>query len=128
MSSVERQESIWAHVDEMSIEALLAALKESDIMATLGITPEDLELAYSDTDFLATLRITYEFLVVLKESSVLDTFYKLPRQDQAHFLRWIGGTDDGALRRKRTETLVSAIEASPLGGSAKSHWEARNVL
>jgi hypothetical protein len=108
-------------VDEIPLEALLAALNESDIMATLGITSEDLELAHGDTDLLATLQITYEFLLVLKESSVLDTFYKLPRQDQAHFLRWIGATDDSELRRKRTETLVSAIEASPLGGSAKSH-------
>ena len=127
MSSMERPESVWAQVDEVSIEALIAALKESDIMATLGITSEDLEAAYSDTDLLATLRITYEFLVVLKEASVLDTFYKLPRQDQGHFLRWIGATDDGGLRRKRTETLVSAIEASPLGGSAKSHRDSRSV-
>lgn len=122
---MERPEPGWAQVDEVSVEAMLAALKESDIMATLGITSEDLESAYSDSDLLATLRIAYEFLVVLNESSVLDTFYKLPRQDQAHFMRWVGSIDDVDLRRKRTETLVSAIEASPLGGSAKSHREKR---
>lgn len=126
MSSMEHPESVSAPIGEVSIEELLDALKESDIMTTLGITPQDLELAYSDTDLLATLRITHEFLVVLKESLVLDTFYKLPRQDQAHFLRWVGSTDDRGLRRKRTETLVSAIEASPLGGSAKSHRESRS--
>ena len=119
MSRAEQPESTG--VEELSKEELLVALTESGILETLGVTTAELELARSDSDLLATLRITYEFVVILREYSVLNTFYGLPRRDQLQFLRWIGATGDVSLRRKRTELLVSAIEASPLGGGARVH-------
>ena len=44
--------------DPLSADELLAALKDSEALATLGITQQDLLLARRDSDLLATLSIT----------------------------------------------------------------------
>lgn len=80
------------------------------------MTREDLEMARTDHDLLATLRITLEFLVALTDAGALETFFSLPRPDQSRFLRWVCTTDDRDLRKRLTSTLISAMEAAPLGG------------
>lgn len=52
---------------------------------------------------------------MFKKAAVLDVFRQLPKVEQTRFLFWIGATDDRELRIKRTETFVSALNASPLG-------------
>ena len=110
-----RLASIDAAVESMPVDDLLAALSGSGILDTLVMTNEDLLLAHSDSDLLATLKITYEFSVALRNAEVLDIFFKLPRVDQANFLRWIGTTADRDLRRDRTQTFIAALHSSPLG-------------
>lgn len=55
-----------------------------------------------------------ELLMTFDDAGVLDTFFRLPKGDQANFLRWIGATDDPAIRDRRTDTFVSALQAAPL--------------
>ena len=93
---------------------VLAALIGSNVLETLEITHDDLAPARSDSDLLETLRITYAVLIAIEEAGVLDTFFRLPRTDQADFLRWIGATDDAGVREGRTTTFVSALQAAPL--------------
>ena len=99
---------------EPSVDLILAALIGSNVLETLEITQEDLVRARRDADLLETLTITYELLVAFEEAGVLDTFFRLPRGDQANFLRWIGSTDDLGTRATRTTTFVSALQAAPL--------------
>ena len=65
--------------------------------------------------------------MVFDDSGVLDTFFRLPKGDQANFLRWIGSTDDPEIRSRRTETFVSALEAAPLapGHSSREVFDHR---
>jgi hypothetical protein len=121
MSTAERREEFLAGVEDISVDELLSALSGSKILDTLEISNEDLRLARSDSDLLETLRITYEIQAALIDFNVLDTFFRLPKADQADFLRWIGMTDDPDLRRNRIEAFVSALEESPLAGIATSH-------
>ena len=100
----------------MPVDDLLAVLRDSRMLKALEITNEDLLRARSDSDLLETLRITYEVLSALRDSDALGTFLQLPTADQASFLRLIGSTDDPDLRHHRTDTFVSALEESPLGG------------
>jgi hypothetical protein len=101
--------------EQITADDLLIALKEADVLKTLQITLDDLLIATEDTDVAETLRITYEVLVALKDSDVLEIFRRLPREDQANFLRWIGMTADLDARRRRTDALVLAISTSPFG-------------
>ena len=100
--------------ENSSMSELLVALEGLKVLDALEITDADLRLERSDSNLRETLVITYEFLVALKDATVLDTFYKLPAADQMRFLRWIGATDDPELRQRRTETFVLALKASPL--------------
>jgi hypothetical protein len=121
MSTAQRREEFPAEVADLSVDELLSALSESKILNTLDISNEDLHLAHSDSDLLETLRITYEIHAALLDFNVLETFFRLPKADQADFLRWIGMTDDRDLRRNRIEAFVSALEESPLAGIATLH-------
>jgi hypothetical protein len=94
---------------------VLIALKEADVLKTLQITPDDIQIAAEDVDLAETLEITYDVLVALKESDVLKLFSRLPREDQANFLRWIGMTADRDSRRRRTDAIVLAMRTSPFG-------------
>jgi hypothetical protein len=86
----------------------------SGVLETLEITSEDLATARNDSALMETLAITYDLLAAFDDARVLDTFLRLPRRDQANFLRWIGSTDDSGVRGHRTETFVSALRAAPL--------------
>jgi hypothetical protein len=97
------------------LDDLLITLKEADVLKTLQITPDDLRIATEDKDLAETLEITYDILVALKDSDVLELFRRLPREDQANFLRWIGMTADPEARRRRTGNLVLALKSSPFG-------------
>lgn len=99
---------------EPSVDDVMAALIGSNVLETLEISNDDLARARSDTDLLETLRITYALLIAFEGAGVLDTFFHLPRRDQADFLRWIGATDDIGVREDRTATFVSALQAAPL--------------
>ncbi len=103
--------------ENVSVEDLLGALKDSEILSTLGISNETLQHARGDSDLLATLRITHEFLDALGDAGVLDTFFRLQRADQAYFLRVVGTSDNVDLRAQRTRTFVSALTMSPLAGT-----------
>lgn len=97
-----------------SVEEILASLAASGVLETLEITSDDLAAARNDSALMETLAITYELLESFDDAAVLDTFCRLPRRDQANFLRWIGSTDDPAVRDRRTQTFVSALRAAPL--------------
>lgn len=97
-----------------SVDEILTTLVASGVLETLEISKEDLATARTDAALLETLTITYELLEAFDDSGVLDTFFRLPRRDQANFLRWIGATDDMVVRRRRTETFVSALQTAPL--------------
>jgi hypothetical protein len=116
VNAAEGPGSLQARVEAMPVDDLLAVLRDSKMLKALEITNEDLLWARSDSDLLETLKITYEVLTALRDSDVLDIFLRLPRTDQASFLRLIGSTDDRELRHHRTDTLVSALEESPFGG------------
>lgn len=105
--------SAWS----LSVDDLLGALEDSEILTTLGISNESLPKAREDSDLLATLRITHEFLDALGYAGVLDTFFRLQRPDQAYFLRVVCTTDNDDLRRQRTKTFISALTMSPLAGT-----------
>lgn len=111
-----------------SADEILAALAGSGVLETLEIANEDLDRVRSDSDLLETLTITYELLMTFDDAGALDTFFRLPKRDQANFLRWIGSTDDPATRSRRTETFVSALLAAPLApGPPTSQARARRV-
>jgi len=114
MTTAERQSST---ADDIPVDDLMIALSDLEILDTLGVSEDDLLLARRDSDLLETLKITYEFLAALRDARTLDTFFQLPKADQAGFLRRIGMTDDPELRRKRTRTFISALEESALAGN-----------
>lgn len=58
----------------------------------------------------------YEFLTALGDAGVLQTFLRLPEEDQAHFVSLIGATE-AKTRRHRTETFVSVLKMSPMNAS-----------
>ena len=80
----------------------------------MGLTSADLVRAHEDPDLLDTLRIAHDVLGALREAGVLATLMRLPKEEQAKFLRWIAATDDQELRRERTATFGLALQASPL--------------
>jgi hypothetical protein len=98
-----------------TVDEVLGPLGGTATLDILGISDEDLQLGRADTDLFETLRITHVVLIQLRDHGVLEAFLQLPKGDQASFLRRIGMTDDPALRTTRTETLISALRASPLG-------------
>jgi uncharacterized protein YdeI (YjbR/CyaY-like superfamily) len=97
-----------------SVDEILTTLVASGVLETLEISNEDLATARTDAALLETLKITYELLETFDDSGVLDTFFRLPRRDQANFLRWIGSADDAQVRGRRAETFVSALQTAPL--------------
>lgn len=105
----------------LSVDDLLGALEDSEILTTLGISNASLPRARDDSDLLATLRLTHEFLDTLGYAGVLDTFFRLQRADQAYFLRVICTSDNVDLRAQRTRTFVSALTMSPLTGTHAPH-------
>lgn len=109
----------------MSVGDLALALGGAGILDLLGMSHEDLLAAHQEADLVETLRITYDLLLVLRDTNVLDTFLKLPRSDQENFLRWIGSTDDETLRTTRTETFTSALKMSPLGACQDDQSDGR---
>ena len=82
----------------------------------LGLASDDLVEAHEDSDPLQTLRISHEVLVALRDANALGTFMRLPKDQQANFLRWISATDDQELVRKRTANFVLALHEAPLAG------------
>lgn len=110
-----RSEPLRARRRAPSVDEILAALVASGVLETLEIANDDLDRVRSDSHLLETLTITYELLMTFDDSDVLDTFFRLPKRDQADFLRWIGATDDIPTRIRRTETFVSALQSAPLG-------------
>lgn len=103
-----------ARIVTPSVDEILEALVASGVLETLEISNDDLATARSDSTLMETLAITYELLAAFDDAAVLDTFFRLPRRDQANFLRWIGATNDSGVRGHRTETFVSALRAAPL--------------
>lgn len=98
------------------VDSLLGALDASD-----GSEAGD-RIGWSvaaDPDLLKTMWISREFLAALRNSGLMETFLRLPRQDQAFFLGVIGMTEDPNVRRKRTSILISALAGSPLAGAHK---------
>jgi hypothetical protein len=110
---------IPAQTSEMSIDDLAVALGGAGVLDLVGLSHDDLLAEHGDMDLVETLRITHDLLIALRDSSVLDTFLRLPRADQENFLRWIGSTDDRGLRASRTDTFVSALKMSPLKASTE---------
>ncbi len=104
----------------VSVDDVLATLTASGVLETLDIAAEDLAKVRTDSGLFETLAIAYELLMAFDDSGVLDTFFRLSRNDQANFLRWIGSTDDPQVRGRRTETFVSALRAAPLGRPASA--------
>lgn len=113
---MERRDALPERRRAPSVEEILATLVASNVLETLEITNGDLERVRSDSDLLETLTITYELLMTFDDSGVLDTFFRLPKGDQANFLRWIGATGDQDVRDHRAETFVSALQAAPPAG------------
>lgn len=98
-----------------SVDQILATLAAADILETLEIDDDDdVRSVRTDSGLLETLTVAYELLMSFDDAGVIDTFFRLPKTDQANFLRWIGSTDDPETRIRRTDTFVSALEASPL--------------
>ena len=97
-----------------SVDEILATLVAANVLDVLEITDADVERVRTDSNLLETLTIAYDLLMAFDDAGVLDTFFRLPKADQANFLRWIGATDDPEVRARRTETFVSALDASPL--------------
>lgn len=107
------------------MDEILTTLAASNVLDTLDVADGDLSSARTDADLLETLTVTYELLMTFDDSGVLDTFFRLPKGDQADFLRWIGSTDDEQTRTHRADTFVSALRAAPLAPPAPSR-EARD--
>ena len=103
-----------------SVDDVLATLTASGVLEALGVKAGDLAGSRTDSDLMETLAITYELLMTFDDSGVLDTFFRMAKGDQANFLRWIGSTDDPEIRRRRTETFVSALQSAPIGPTASS--------
>lgn len=97
-----------------SVDEILRTLVASGTLETLEIANDDVQKVRTDANLLETLTIAYELLMSFDDAGVLDTFFRLPKRDQANFLRWIGSTDDPDVRARRTETFVSALEIGPL--------------
>lgn len=97
-----------------SVDEILETLVASGVLETLEIANDDVRKLRTDTNLLETLTIAYELLMSFDDAGVLDTFFRLPKRDQANFLRWIGSTDDPEVRARRTATFVSALEIGPL--------------
>ena len=55
--------------------------------------------------------------IVLAEADALDTFRRLPLEDQKNFGDWIGKAPDEASYFRRLEALVLAIRLGPLFAS-----------
>jgi hypothetical protein len=119
-------EPIRVDLYDIEVDELVTSLAHSGVLDTLGITEEDSRQAQTDSDLLETFRIAYELLDAFQDSGVLDIFLRLPKWDQANFIRWIAMTDDGDLRRDRTKTFVVALEKSPLGHALPSRARADN--
>lgn len=98
----------------MPMDEVLAALNAPQITEMLEITNDDFLLARSDSNLFETMRITYELLLALRDSGVLDTFFRLPAANRKDFLRWLATTADPELRSDRAKTFISALRKSPL--------------
>ena len=97
-----------------SVDEILETLVAANVLETLEIADDDVRRVRTDANLLETLTIAYDLLMAFDDAGVLDTFFRLPKVDQANFLRWIGSTDDPETRIRRTDTFVAALEASPL--------------
>lgn len=67
------------------MDEVLAALNAPQITEMLEITNDDFLLARSDSNLFETMRITYELLLALRDSGVLDTFFRLPAANRKDF-------------------------------------------
>ena len=116
MNSAEGPSAIPSRDEPVSDDDLLIALKGSATIEMMGLDGDDLMRAHEDPDLLDTLRVAHEVLGALRDAGVLGTLTRLPKDEQAKFLRWIAATDDRELRRERTATFGLALRVSPLAG------------
>lgn len=94
---------------------LIKELKDPELFEILENVIDEFLRARENSSVHETLAISQTFLVALREARCLDLFSLLPAVDQARFLRWIGSTNPVELRLKRTQTFISALQASPMG-------------
>lgn len=93
---------------------LLKELKDPDLFAILENVIDEFLRARRESSVHETVAISQTFIAALRDAKCLDLFRLLPKPDQARFLRWIGSTSPAELRGKRTQTFISALQASPM--------------
>ena len=103
------------HENPDPVDDDLTALGGSHTLALLWMTTDDLARARTDPTLQETFNITHALLGALRDEGVLGIFLSLPPEKQANFVRWIGTIDGEDVRRDLTDTLVEALQESPLG-------------
>lgn len=93
---------------------LIRDLEDPELFAILESVIDEFLRARGEGSVHETVAISQTFISALRDAKCLDLFRLLPTVDQSRFLRWIGSTSPIELRVKRTQTFISALQASPI--------------
>ena len=78
------------------------------VAVDITLIPDEVK---SDSEVMTTTKDLHDVLVTY---DVLETFNRLPREDQDRFFRWIGAARDDDSYWMRVEALVLALRVGPL--------------